>query len=175
MSRRVHPDAERGPLRAPAAAQPAAAVCGKRGRPQLNCPTRRVMSMAYLPLLFIMTTFISNCFALSWNAQGPVKVEDVYSCENIPSTSRHFRLHPNSFHVWRSPLFLPSPTQTNILRFRMAFFIQNYLLNVLKNLLASPQTLSLLVPSQTSSSATISPSSERYGFLLQSFSESNTH
>jgi hypothetical protein len=40
----------------------------------------------FVCILISLASVVSSS-AVNWNAQGPVKVEDVYSTENIPSAS----------------------------------------------------------------------------------------
>ncbi len=51
---------------------------------------RSAMSQTYrhcsVAFVVILAVALSSCSALNWNAQGPVKVEDVYSTENITGT-----------------------------------------------------------------------------------------
>jgi hypothetical protein len=39
-----------------------------------------------------LPVFGGSATTVNWNAQGPVKVEDVYSCENIPGAFPFFKL-----------------------------------------------------------------------------------
>ena len=125
---------------------------------------RSAMSQTYrhcsVAFVVILAVALSSCSALNWNAQGPVKVEDVYSTENIPGTQTlplNFSLFLTSHAAFA---IRPVTARETISRLSqiMSFKI------CVENLFTSMQALSSLAPSQMSSSAATSPSSERCGF-----------
>jgi hypothetical protein len=90
-------------------------------RHSLQSISRMSETYRHCGILFvgILIVTFSSSSALSWNARGPIKVEDMYSCENIPGTTSELVL----FFESKRAFFVAFDSAADLGKFHLGSFL----------------------------------------------------